>query len=376
MSSIYETKEDTQSAILDAVYASGVFKRYVINPLSRIYTLIRAVANAQHLLVNDKMLRLQQAIHPHTAIHPHDVELWKQRFNLEDKSATYAQHNVRIGSEEPPSENITIPQNSVVKTSDGIQFRTLSSVQLPSTTVADSRGYYTVSVLVVASTAGTIGNVVADSIVEIEDAPSGIDVVYNPEAQPVVAARNDETLAETRARFLSAEILSATQMWTSSWYIAEALAIEDIYRAFYDSALVTGQLGLSRLFVTGKFSGVSQGVMDALYADLNLNPEKTSGSGIVQVLPVTRVDIVRTVTVRFTEAGYLPTQEDLDSAVEKFFLAFERGDDFDTNAFKSIFAVFPGLHSVVSLPDESVAVAATELATIGLGMTVVAKVYI
>ncbi|MCB1201359.1 MAG: baseplate J/gp47 family protein [Leptospiraceae bacterium] len=372
--SVYQTKNDTQTAILQSVNESGVFKRYLVNPLSRIYTLIRALANAQHTFINESIIRLQQAIHPHTAIHPHDLELWKRRFLLDDRSATLARHNIRIGSTEVPASNITIPQGLIIRTEDGVKFRILSSGVLATSVEVDGQGYYTIPLVAEALTAGTDGNVVQNSITVIESAPTGIDVVYNPDSEVAFPARDAETLPELRSRFLAAEAGASSQMWSPAWYLAQAIAIEEIYRAFYDSALVTGQPGLSRLWVTGKTGDLLPQVLSDLYDDLNVNPEKYSGTGIVQVFPLVRHNINRTVTVTFSEAGYIPEQEELDAMAEEFFLDMERGEDFSNSALESRFYTLGGVTNVESTPDENVTVPDGEIAIIGASFTVTGEV--
>lgn len=367
--SIYITKEKTQEEILKELHKSGAFSRFIINPMSRIYTLVRALSNAIHIFVNEKMLRIQQATHPHTSIHPQDIALWEDRLNIKRKEATHAHHIVRIGKKNKPDKDLLLSQNLTIKTKDGVRFMLIASYVLPKSISQDSNSYYTIEAECAAEIAGTGGNVIAFSISEIENAPEGIDVVYNPNKNPSSPGQNKETITELRKRFRDGEVTSSEQMWTRDWYISQAISKAEIYRAFFDSAIRTKQMGLTRLWVTGKYGDVPQVIIDQLYNELNYEENKVSGFGVVQVFPLERKDVTRHITIYVEETGYLPNGQSIRDIIDKFFLSLGRGENFISNSLKSAFFVLPGIRKVVIEPDINVVCDNNQIIGQGIGLS-------
>jgi hypothetical protein len=255
-----------------------------------------------------------------------------------------------------------------------VKFALVDAYVVPSTTIADARGFYTIPAVAECTLTGPVGNVAQDTIVKVEGAPSGIDVLYNAAASPVLAGDFEESEASKNSR-IKAHETGANQMWTSEWYQAEALAYAEVWRTIYISSRALGIPGLSKLLITSKTTTAIQSVIDALYNDLNTTEDKNSGAGLVQVENIPRVDVNKTVRVKFSDAGQIKSQTELDLIWENYFMSLVRGQAFVDNQLKSLYFNFFGVIDVTFTPPGDVSTTSDQLATPGTSFNVIGEVF-
>jgi len=134
--------------------------------------------------------------------------------------ATKAVGTIRIGRTTVPTQTYTLPQLTVVSTSDDtpIQFQTLSEVSINPSTPVDGAGYYTVEVDVEAVAAGDDGNVVSMAINTIVTTVTGFNIVYNTNA--TAGGTDEESDDNVRVRLLESQ--QVFDRGTKAWFIQQA----------------------------------------------------------------------------------------------------------------------------------------------------------
>lgn len=138
--------------------------------------------------------------------------------------AVKATGTVRIGRTTIPTQTYTLPQLTVVSTSDDtpIQFQTLAEVSINPSTPVDGEGYYTVEVDVEALNAGDDGNVVSLAINVIVTTVTGYNIVYNVDATS--GGIDQESDANVRTRLLESQ--QVFDRGTRAWFIQQAQAFD------------------------------------------------------------------------------------------------------------------------------------------------------
>jgi len=353
MASIYNSKEEIARQIEIDVKSTGLFQKHNFkNPLSRIGTIIRALANAIFIFLDLKIISVYKAIHPHSATEE-DLHDWLFRYGLSWKEAISAQHSIRIGSENLPISNIPIPQGLIVSTagdSNAVKFRTLSSVILGSSTPLDSRGFYTVPVVVECMDAGTVGNVVADTITELESPPNGIDICYNPTNDPLLAGAERESVTDVRTRIFNYEN-AENSMFTDNWYISESLKYPFIKRCIFVSSKDLNQPGNLKLLLIGSgYTLISPENLQLVMDDFN-GEEKNPGGAANVIAENANIQAVdRDIQVFFADSDSVLSESNLNEVIEQYFASLGSGDDFKESDLRYLFYGLPKVFQVIISP--------------------------
>lgn len=369
------TRDGVEAEILKSVKESGVFKKHRFNPTSKVYTFVRALANAVYLFVDRILVSLFKAIHPQTAEEA-DLHEWLRRSGASWKQATRAVHLVRIGASAARLVDIPIAQGQVVHTAgdeiNRIRFRTIEPVVLLSDKPADSRGSFTVPVQVECLIEGPVGNVPQDAIALIEGAPDGIDVVYNPDLEPVIQGRARESISSVRSRVLNREESQGQARWTPAWYRAEAEALVDVKRCVFQSAKRTGRDGEVTLLLLAMAGELTTLRLQEIEDYFNLDDAERNPGGAAHVIAknVGQTTVDRAVTVQFSGPAYVPDQATLDAIAEGYFLSLIDGDDFVRADLRALYFALENCTGVTFSPDTDEPVAANFIAVPGAGFSV------
>lgn len=349
---------EVTSNIVNEVKGSSLFARHKFSPLSRLYTIIRALANTNFLFIDSVLVELLNAIHPHTASED-DLLEWVARYNLNWQPAIKAQHNVRIGSSTLPTAKINIPQSLYVSTPGDVNqkviFKLLTGgLFIDNTTPVDGEGYYTVDGVVECLVYGESGNVVEFAISVLYGAPTGIDIVYNPDSTPLLSGGERESVASIREKIKNYEN-SSNALWTPTWFRAEAEAYEFVLRAIFVSSKDLGIPGTIKLLLIGTaYNPISQVNLD-LVAD-TLNSEEKNPGGAVHVLTenvnVEEVDL--TINVYFVDANSIPEQSILDNIVDEYFYGLGQNDPYIESDLRGLYFAIPYVVNVVVNPTGNV----------------------
>ncbi|TGM88487.1 baseplate J/gp47 family protein [Leptospira licerasiae] len=371
---LYTTKSNVQREIERNISGSKVFESLDLTQLSKASTILRALANAVFLFLDQNLLALQKAIHYHTS-EEEDLHEWLKRYGLEWKDETLARHKIRIGSKTPVPYSVSIPTGKVIGTSDRkILFQIIQESTLLPTTAVDDRGFYTVEVLCEALEPGTKGNVVQNAISEIIDYIEDCDVVYNPSSNPEFVARDRETIPSVRARIREAEIKSSS-MWTPEWYVTEALSFSFVERAIFKSSKAIGIPGVVKLLLKGAGGTLSgsqlQSVMD-YFEDEDKNP---GGTAKIVCENIDAVEINKVFTVYFASAESIPDSVTLENLAETFFFGLKDGDDFVTNSLRSNLLNLPDAVQCDVDNEDNVFISPGSLAVKGPSFDIITTVY-
>jgi hypothetical protein len=340
-------------------------------------TISRAIARAVYFFIDDSLRRIYRAIHPHTAseadLHEHlkraGLEPWKQ--------AIRARHQVRIGSSTPIMTELRVPQGQVVlaQAASPVPFRLTQSIQIPTSTQEDARGYYTVEAQVECLHEGAIGNVAPDSIVEFDSPPDGVDVIYNPETEPLIEGRERESIAAVRARLRISESEGAAAMWTPAWYVQEVLAFTYVERAVFVSSKKLGREGEVQLLLLGTNGLLSQVQLREI-EDYFATDERDPG-GVAHVIAtnIATQEIEKSFVILFSAAENVPTRQQVDEAVEGYFYSLSAGDDFEDAGIISLFNTMPGYVTTTLTPPGNISIPDATLAIPAPTFSVEAQVY-
>lgn len=377
---ITTTRNQVETQILDDVKNSNVFPNHKYTPLSKVYTFIRAMANAVYLFIDQTLVSLQKALHPHTAEET-DLHEWLKRYGLSWKQARKAIHTIRIGSTEPVFFPIEIPQGTIIHT-DGngiernqIKFQTLENVILPKNITPDSRSKYTVQVQAECLLFGEIGNVNSDTITLIEDNIDGIDVVYNANNEPTVLGVERETITEVRERLRVAEG-AVLNKFTPDWYISVVQQHPNVARAIFRSSREIGIPGAVKIFLLGRAGNLTEAEMLDIKNNLESDENNPGGAAHVLLENFTTIEVNKTITVQFADLQSIPSQDYLDEVADRYFIGLGEGVDFlDATLRTMYFNQFPFAVNVIVDPMGNIAVNEKEVAIKGSGFNVIGEVY-
>ncbi|EMS88146.1 baseplate J/gp47 family protein [Leptospira noguchii] len=371
------TKEQVLNEHLQSVKTSGVFKNHTFSPTSKTFSILRAVSNAVFLFIDDNLVSILKAIHPHTAeddaLHEHLI-----RKGMQWKPALPAIIKVRIGSSFPSMIDREIPQALIVTTSGNedqrIKFFLQESLILPAGIAADVQGKYTVEALVQCTVDGPIGNVVPSSINLIENPPSGIDYISNIEVNPIQQGQYRETRTSVRARLRNAEGVSSK--WTPIWYVGETETFSFVKRAVFKSAKNLKTDGEVKILVQGTVAPLTNSQLTQIVDHFNSEENDPGGVAHVLVENISETIINKTVTVKFSSLDTIPSQIVLDQIKDEYFLSLEEGQDFVDARLKALYQALPNCIDVEFNPLGNVDVPAGSLANAGSGFQVIGVVYV
>ncbi|PKL30963.1 MAG: phage baseplate protein [Spirochaetae bacterium HGW-Spirochaetae-10] len=368
---LYTTKDSVYAEIETNVRAAEdsdgkpLFRKHRFSKLSFAGTLIRALANAITLFIDGPLIRLLKAIHPHTAeeseLHEHLAArgmVWK--------AAQAARHTVCIGSSEPITADIPIGQGQIVATAgDGaVRFRLIESITVPADTVVDGRGYYTIETIVECLETGIIGNVAADAISVIESAPSGIDVVYNPDVDPVTSGAPRETINQARERIRTFDTAAGT-MWLPDWYRTKAESHPNVARAIFKSSRDIGIPGAVKLWLLALSGTVTPSEQDEILAMFESDENDPGAVARVLLENFVPVSVDRIIQVQFQDAASIPAQEILDEIFDRYFAGLTEAQNYVEADIKALYLALPRTVRVLCNPPGDVIVAAGHVAVPG-----------
>ncbi|EMY78393.1 baseplate J-like protein [Leptospira weilii serovar Ranarum str. ICFT] len=371
------TKEQVLTDHLQSVKASGVFKNHTFSPTSKTFSILRAVSNAVFLFIDNDLISVQKAIHPHTAeddaLHEHLI-----RRGMQWKPALPAIIKVRIGSAVSSAFDREIPQSLIVTTAgredQKVRFFLQESLILPAGIAVDAQGKFTVEALVQCVVDGPIGNVVPGSINSIENPPDGIDYVSNVEINPVQQGQYRETRTSVRARLQNAEGVSSK--WTPAWYIGEAETFSFVKRAIFKSAKNLKTDGEIKILLQGTVGPLTNSQLTQVGDHFNSEENDPGGVAHVLIENISETAVNKTVTVKFSSSDTIPSQAVLDQIKEEYFLSLGEGQDFVDAQLKVLYQTLPNCIDVEFNPLGNVDVPAGSLANAGPGFQVLGAVYV
>lgn len=355
---IKTTLDEVRNEIVNGVKGSPLFARHKFSPLSRLYTIIRALANACFLFIDSTLIELLNAIHPHTATED-DLLEWIKRYNLTWQSAIKAQHTVRIGSTTQPTIKINIPQSLIVSTQGDInqtvKFRLLTGgLFVDNTTTVDSEGYYTVAGVCECLQEGEIGNVVEFAISVLDGAPTGIDVVYNPDTTPYLSGGDRESVVSIREKIRNYEN-SSNSLWTPTWFKKEAENYAFVLRAIFVSSKDLGIPGTIKLLLIGTaYNPISQPNLDLVADDFNSEQKNPGGSVHVLTENVDVQEVDLTINVYFVDSNSIPEQSELDTIAEEYFYTLGQDSPYIESDLRGLFFALPYVVNVVVSPTGNI----------------------
>ncbi|MDI7200117.1 baseplate J/gp47 family protein [Leptospira santarosai] len=371
---LFTTKSNVQREIERYVSNSKVFESHDFTRDSKASTILRSLANAIYLFIDQNLVGLQKAIHYHTA-EEEDLHEWLKRYGLEWKESTHAKHRIRIGSKTPVPYEVLIPVGKIVGTGDHkIQFQITQESKIPPATPVDSRGFHTVEVICEALLPGTKGNVTGNAISEIIDYIEDCDVVYNPNTIPEFVARDRETIASVRSRLKEAEIKSSS-LWTPEWYVSEALGFSFVERAIFKSSKSIGIPGVVKLLLKGASGAISSAQLQIVETHFDSEDKNPGGVAKVVCENINAIEVNKVFVIYFASAESIPDSITLENIVDTFFFSLRDGDDFVTNSLRSNLLNLPDAAQCDVDNSDNISVPAGSLAVKGSGFDITATVY-
>ncbi|MCE9499161.1 MAG: baseplate J/gp47 family protein [Leptospira sp.] len=369
------TKQQVETEMITEIRNSGTFKNFVFSPLSKVYTIIRALRTAIFLFVDTNMISLQKAIHPHSS-EPEDLQEHLIRRGMEWKPELPARVSIRIGSTTAPVQDTPIGQGQVITTEgieeNKIRFFLLDSIVLPANVSQDENDMYTITARAECFLPGTVGNVVQDTITQLESPPDGIDYVNNPSSDLLQTGQFRESIASVRARIKNFD--SVSSKWEPAWYISEAEAFSYVKRAIFKSSRLLGTEGQVKILILGSSGPLNPTQILELEDHFNSDENDPGGAAHVLVENLNTTEVDKIVYVKFTAADTIPSQSVLDQISEEYFISLLEGQDFVDLNLKTIYQTLPNCVEVEFDPAGNVDVPAGSLATPALTYQVIGMV--
>lgn len=371
------TKDQVLSEHLKTVKESGVFKNFSFSPTSKTFTILRAISNAVFTFIDNDLLAIQKAIHPHSS---EDADLHEHLIarGMQWKSALPAIHKIRIGSITQPIENISLAQGMIIHTpgdeNERVRFYLASSAILPAGVSEDAQGKYTIEVKAIAVVSGPIGNVVAGTITEIENPPEGIDYVMNLSSLPIQLGQFRETRTSVRSRIQTNDDISTK--WTPDWYVSEAESFVFVKRAIFKSAKTLGRDGEVQLLLQGAVSELTELQLQEVINHFNSEENDPGGAAHVIPLNVNETLVNKLVTVKFSSTDTIVSQEILDEIKDEYFLSLNESEDFIDAQLKLKYEELPNVISVEFTPPGNIEIPDGSLASPGESFQVIGTEYV
>ncbi len=199
-----------------------------------------------------------------------DLDTWMAQFSFNRLTAVQATGQVVLSRNSVAPNAIQVPVGSIVQTTGGaIQYEVVENTALPAWDVSQglyvmNAGQSSITVEVRAFTAGTIGNVSANQIVQIGSTLPGIDTVTNP--SPFSNGVNQESDDDYRARFVL--YLSTLAKATENAILAAAHSVQQgLHITALENINPSGeeQLGCFTLVVDDGSGSPPQDLIDRIY---------------------------------------------------------------------------------------------------------------
>lgn len=351
--SVYVSKEEIEAQILANVKSTDAFKNHRFSILSKVSTIIRALANAIYIFIQSILIEILNSIHPHTSSEKSLLK-WLERYGMEWKQAVAAIHKIRIGSSTPVTENREIPQGLIVSTPGGISFRVLTTSTLQMGISEDSNGSYTIEMQAECLTKGIIGNVALGTITELDSPPDGIDVVYNPDSTPILSGEEKETIPSVRNRIKNKED-SQNAMWTPAWYVSEVETFSFVKRAIFISAKRLNAPGFVKLLIAGIGNNpISESNLSLIEDTMNSENKNPGGVAIVLAENLQYVHVDKTIDVYFKSSITVPTQTTLNNLLDEYFNSLLDNQTFKDSDIRFLYMNLPDCVAVKITPEGDV----------------------
>ncbi|MBN2522875.1 MAG: baseplate J/gp47 family protein [Bacteroidales bacterium] len=337
--------EDFQAAVIKDIKENDKLKKLTnMNEHSRWFMIVCAVSRVAVYYINALVILVYDSIFAHSSDRYHLSRHLKEE-GLEYKEAQKAIVNVRVGSSELPAEMFPIEQGYIVKTKSGRSFELIESGSISPETIIDDKGYYTVLLQARAVETGEEYNVPADTIVEWETSPEGIDIVYNPEEAE--NGSNDESEESALERLSVAK--QVIKRGSLDWFKSETETFDSIRKAIPIPRYAG--LGTVGIICCGYSGQVSDEVLTAVEDKFNLTDEDPAEAYRVVALRPEEFIQDFEVTVWYDSEGDEPTDEILAEICDAFVDDLDIGEKIIPRSLESRYINAGMKDCAVTLPS-------------------------
>ncbi|MEJ5361090.1 MAG: baseplate J/gp47 family protein [Spirochaetota bacterium] len=309
-----------------------------LNIVGKLRAIIEAIARAFYDFLNDTLITIYNNIFVSTADEQALILHLADRGMTPWKQATKANGVICIGCSKQPTSDITIPQLSMVKSNDDKFFIIQQAGIITPFTPQDARGYYTIRLPIISLNAGSIYNVVADTINELANDIPGIDIVYNDE--PTYGGRDKETIDEVRERIKKHDV--ALQQGTKAWFEAKTLEFEFVSKVLviprYEGP---GTVGIAFLTQNGLPTAYEKQIIQDYFNNDDIDP---AGAWHVVIFDISIYIWDASIRIYFSENE--PDDAELLEALTSYFSTLSLGEDIIEDQIKSTLIVNTGVKKV------------------------------
>ncbi len=324
------TYNEIKSSILDAINNDSELRKIYninLNIVGKLRAIIEAVARGIYEFVGDSMITIYNNIFVSTADEEALILHLADRGMTPWKQAAKASGYIYIGCSTMPTNYIIIPQLAMVKTNDDKYFVITQSAMITPQTPQDARGYYTVRLPILSLEAGSIYNVIADTITQLYTEIPGVDIVYN--AEITSGGSDKETIDEVRDRIQKRDL--ALQQGTKAWFESETLEFE-----FVKTVLVVpryagrGTVGIGFLTYSGVPTQEEKQIVQDYFNSVDIDP---AGAFHVVIFDIALFNWDATIRVHFVDDE--PLDAELFYAVQLYFSTLTLGEDIIEDQIKA-----------------------------------------
>jgi hypothetical protein len=229
----------------------------------------------------------------------------------------------------------------------------------------DDNGSYTIEMQAECITKGIIGNVALGTITELDSPPDGIDVVYNPDSNPILSGEEKETIASVRSRIKNKEE-SRNAMWTPAWYVSEVETFSFVKRAIFVSAKRLNAPGFVKLLIAGIGNNpISESNLSLIEDTMNSEEKNPGGVAIVLAENLEYVHVDKTIDVYFKSSITVPTQATLDNVLDEYFNSHLDNQTFKDSDIRFLYMNLPDCVAVKITPQGDITTGEKTIAVSG-----------
>ena len=356
-------EEQVKAEIIKSVRGDARLKNLSLRETSVFMIIVSALSRAILFIVNPVLKSVYESIFIQTS----------NQYNLERRllqeglpgfrPAAKSETNIRMGTKRLPQSSISIPQGLIVKTpgDEPIEFELLKAGLLTQDTPPDTNGHYTVLIPARSVLRGSLYNLRAESLTELDEEIEGVDVVTNPE--PATGGREEETIESVRQRLLDKR--TGQVIGLLDWFKSQAESIDGVSKAHIVTRYQDkdGQIGI---LIIASGGAAPKELIDKVQKHFDAPERNPAGAWHPIVATLTERSQDFTLTAFYEPGGFEPDEEDVKRLVRQYINTLEIGSDIVLSRLSSSLILGLSLRDVrITEPTSNVAIPVNELAVVG-----------
>jgi len=281
------------------------------------------------------------------------LDYWGNSIGVPREGATASSGMIVIALDHDAEEDITITEGSIGSTKDAITFITDEDAVIQKDTS-------TVTVKVVCSVTGTVGNVIAGAITEMITQYNYDFIITNPNA--FIDGKDEEDDESYLQRILAAP--ENYPPGSKGWYQAVANKVSNVYDSYFINQ-PSGQTATVELVINCKDKSLVSDTIAELTTLFTTDRYNIGGMNVI-LTPATEREVFTANTVQIlidSNYTFSAIKNEAINVITNYFKGRKSGQEYDTDCIKFLIGAIEGVKAVTISPVEKVEATVYEVFT-------------